>query len=58
MPIDNLKWIYRAYRYRFKLEQQEIGLLLKNLNQGDVGVDIGAHKGAYTYWMWQDARRA
>jgi FkbM family methyltransferase len=51
MLIDKLKWIYRAYRYRFKLEPQEIQLLSQNLNQGDVGVDVGAHKGAYTYWM-------
>lgn len=51
MKIDNLKWIYRAYRYRLKLERQEIALLLRHLNPGDVGVDVGAHKGAYTYWM-------
>lgn len=51
MTIDNFKWIYRAYRYRLKLEPQEISLLLRYLNPGDVGVDVGAHKGAYTYWM-------
>jgi hypothetical protein len=46
MLIEKLTWIYRAYRYRLKLERQEIQLLLQNLNLGDVGVDIGAHKGA------------
>ena len=51
MGIDRLRWIYRAYRYRFKLEKQEIRLLLDHLAPGDVAVDVGAHKGAYTYWM-------
>ena len=51
MRTDNLKWIYRAFRYRWRLERQEIRLLLQNLNPGDVGIDVGAHKGAYTYWM-------
>jgi FkbM family methyltransferase len=33
------------------LERQEIRLLLRHLARGDVAVDVGAHKGAYTYWM-------
>ena len=51
MGTDRLRWIYRAYRYRYKLEKQEIRLLLDQLAPGDVAVDVGAHKGAYTYWM-------
>ena len=51
MGTDRLRWIYRAYRYRYKLEKQEIRLLLDHLAPGDVAVDVGAHKGAYTYWM-------
>ena len=51
MGTDRLRWIYRAYRYRFKLEKQEIRLLLDHLAPGDVAIDVGAHKGAYTYWM-------
>ena len=51
MGTDRLRWIYRAYRYRYKLEKQEIRLLLDQLEPGDVAVDVGAHKGAYTYWM-------
>ena len=55
MLTDKLKWIYLAYRYRLKLEPQEIQLLPQNLNPGDLGVDVGAHKGAYTYWMQKAA---
>lgn len=44
MLIANLKWIYRAYCIRLRLEPQEIKLLLQNINPGDVGVDVGAHK--------------
>jgi len=51
MLIQRLKWIYRAWRYRYRLEQREIHLLLQHLAAGDVAVDVGAHKGAYTYWM-------
>ena len=31
MGTDRLRWIYRAYRYRYKLEKQEIRLLLDHL---------------------------
>ena len=51
MTFDRLKWTYRAWRYRQRLERQEIRLLLRHLAAGDVAVDVGAHKGAYTYWM-------
>lgn len=51
MSGQKLKWIYRAWRYRYRLERTEIRLLLQHLGAGDVAVDIGAHKGAYTYWM-------
>ena len=51
MAGQKLKWIYRAWRYRYRLERMEIRLLLQHLRAGDVAVDVGAHKGAYTYWM-------
>jgi FkbM family methyltransferase len=51
MTFERLKWTYRAWRYRQRLERQEIRLLLRHLGAGDVAVDVGAHKGAYTYWM-------
>ncbi len=48
---DQWKWIYRAWRYRFKLEPSSVRFLMAHLRPGDVAVDIGAHKGAFTYWM-------
>ncbi len=49
--LDKVKWVSRAWRYRLRIEKHEIGFLIKNLKPGQVAVDIGAHKGAYTYWM-------
>jgi hypothetical protein len=49
MAYRQLKWLYRALRYR--LEKQEIKLVQRHLAPGDVAVDVGAHKGAYTWWM-------
>lgn len=41
----------RAWRYRIKVERDEIRFVLRNLRPGDTAIDIGAHKGAFTYWM-------
>ena len=49
--LDRLRWISRAWRYRLLIERNEIEFLINNLKPGQVAVDIGAHKGAYTYWM-------
>ena len=49
--MERLKWFYRAWRYRLKVEKQEIRRLLQHLDAGDTAVDVGAHKGAFTYWM-------
>jgi FkbM family methyltransferase len=46
-----LKYLYRAYRYRFRVDPAEIRFVRQTLQPGQVAVDIGCHKGAYTYWM-------
>ena len=46
-----VRWIFRAWKYRLFIEKQEIKFLLNNLKPGQTVVDIGAYKGAYTYWM-------
>jgi len=43
--------LYRAWRYRWKVEAAEIRFLLRAIRPGQTVVDIGAHKGALTYWM-------
>src|SRR3954466_11879036 len=46
-----LRYLYRAYLYRFRVDPAEIRFVRKCLQPGQVAVDIGCHKGAYTYWM-------
>ncbi len=46
-----LSFLYRAYRYRFRVDPAEIRFVRQSLHSGQVAVDIGCHKGAYTYWM-------
>jgi FkbM family methyltransferase len=35
------------------LDPGEISFIMHNLGSGDTAVDIGAHKGGYTYWMYR-----
>ncbi len=42
---------YRAWRYRLKHDPAEIAAVRRSLRPGTLAVDIGAHKGAYTYWL-------
>jgi FkbM family methyltransferase len=44
---------YRARRYRKRVDPHEIGWMLAALRSGDLAVDVGAHKGGYTYAMRQ-----
>lgn len=46
-----LHYLYRAYRYRFRVDPAELRFVSSKLRPGQVSVDVGCHKGAYTYWM-------
>jgi FkbM family methyltransferase len=46
-----LRYVYRAYRYRYRVDPAELRFVGAQLQSGQVAVDIGCHKGAYTYWM-------
>src|SRR5262245_25311620 len=46
-----LHYMYRAYRYRLRVDPAELRYLCGRLRTGQVAVDVGCHKGAYTYWM-------
>ncbi|MBC8346539.1 MAG: FkbM family methyltransferase [Candidatus Marinimicrobia bacterium] len=48
---DYMKLVLRAWRYRLRAERPEIRFLLNHLEPDQTVIDIGAHKGAYTYWM-------
>ncbi len=43
--------LHRAWRYRLRVERPEILFMLRHLAPGQTAVDVGAHKGAFTYWM-------
>ena len=49
--IDRLRLIFRAWKYRLRIDPAEIAYLLRIVRPGDRVVDAGAHKGAYSYWM-------
>jgi FkbM family methyltransferase len=46
-----LRYLYRAYRYRLRVDPAELRFVCSQLRPGQVAADIGCHKGAYTYWM-------
>ncbi len=50
---EALRMKYRAWRYRLRHDRHEIRFMRKHLSPGDTVVDVGAHKGAYAYWMHQ-----
>lgn len=46
-----LRLLARAARYRWKLNRPEIERMLRETERGGSAIDIGAHKGAYTFWL-------
>lgn len=48
---DHLRLLARAWKYRRKLDPAEIRFVLDAVRPGDRVIDMGAHKGAYTYWL-------
>lgn len=48
---ERLRLWPRALRYRYRLDPGEIRWVCQHLRPGDTAIDIGAHKGAYTWWM-------
>lgn len=48
-----LRYLYRAYRYRYRVNPAEMRFMSERLRAGDTAVDVGCFKGAYTYWMRQ-----
>jgi FkbM family methyltransferase len=48
---ERARFLYRAWRARWRDQRAELGEALRRIRPGDTVVDIGAHKGAYLYWM-------
>lgn len=49
MPDPSL--LLRALRYRFSHDPCEIRSMLRRVPRGGIAIDIGAHKGAYSWWL-------
>jgi FkbM family methyltransferase len=49
--LEKLKLIHRAFRYRYQADKGGIRFMMDHLHPGNTALDIGAHKGGYTYWI-------
>lgn len=45
------RFLYRAFKARYRGERQEMSAAIAALGEGDVAVDVGAYKGEYLYWL-------
>lgn len=55
---DQLRLLARAMKYRHKLDPTEIAFLRSAVKRGMVALDLGAHKGAYAYWLAKSVGRS
>jgi len=46
-----LRFLYRAYKARYRDQSAEILTSLRFIRSGDTVVDAGANKGSYLYWL-------
>lgn len=49
--FQRLRFRARASKYARRVDPSEIRFLRRLLKPGDLGVDVGAHKGGYLYWF-------
>lgn len=55
---QHLRLLARAWKYRRKLDPAEIRFVLDTVRPGARVIDLGAHKGAYTYWLARAAGKS
>src|SRR5262245_10565403 len=55
---QRLRYLYRVYRYRYRVDRAEIRYLCERLRPGVTALDVGCFKGAYTDWMRRWVRAA
>jgi FkbM family methyltransferase len=46
-----LRYLYRAFKARYRDDHKELEALLSCIRPGDTVVDAGANKGSYLYWL-------
>lgn len=47
----NIRYTLRARKFRSRWDPAEIEWIMKNVGVGATALDIGAHKGGWTYWI-------
>ncbi|RMH27414.1 MAG: FkbM family methyltransferase [Planctomycetota bacterium] len=50
-PAEYLHFLHRAWRYRIRTERQELGYVRSLDLAGRTVIDIGAHRGIYSFWL-------
>ena len=45
------RFLWRALKARWRDQRAELSIIRNHVRPGDVGCDVGAHKGSYTYWL-------
>lgn len=52
LPLfEHLHFLHRVWRYRLRSERGELAFMRRCRLVGKTAVDIGAHRGIYSYWM-------
>jgi FkbM family methyltransferase len=51
IPVKRLRYLWRAWHYRRRVNREEIAFLAGRVRPGDTVVDVGAHKGGFLYWL-------
>lgn len=49
--FSKAKFIYRAFKYRFRNDKSELKYVINSIKQGQLVLDIGSHKGGYLHWI-------
>lgn len=49
--IEHAHFLHRAWRYRLRTERQELAYVRSLRLVGRTVIDIGAHRGIYSYWL-------
>ncbi|MFT5422573.1 MAG: FkbM family methyltransferase [Phycisphaerales bacterium] len=54
---QKLRLAVRAWKYRVKLDPAEVSYVRRTIARGNTAIDLGAHKGGYTYWLAESVGR-
>jgi FkbM family methyltransferase len=46
-----LRFLWRAFKARYRNEKAEISALVASIAPGDIAVDVGTNKGSYLFWL-------